>query len=134
MDIFNDLDEIFNEVKDEELTGFVELPDGEYLVKLLGAELTTSKSDKPMVVTALEVIHGEHTGLQHRVYHVLTGADLDKTKKAVNRFAMFAKSFGAQTSGGIKGTVQAVDALKDNTFKLNISTGDTGWKNNTISK
>ena len=133
MDLFKDLDEIFNEVKDGEISGFVELPDGEYLVKLLGAELTTSKSDKPMVVTALEVIHGEHSGISHRVYNVLTGADIDKTKRAVNRFAMFAKSFGAYTTGGIKGTVQSLDTLKDNTYKMVISTNDC-WKNTNISQ
>ena len=134
MNIFKELDEIFEEVKDEELSGYVELPDGEYLVKLAGAELTKSKSDKPMVVTAFEVDYGEHKGVIHKVFHVLTGNDIQKTRNAVNRFAMFAKSCGASTTGGIQGTVASLEGLKGERRKLVKKTSDNGWTNNDISE
>ena len=132
LDIFKDLDSIFEEVKDQEMGGYENLPDGEYLVEMSGCELTTSKAGKPMAVTAVTVVHVAHAGHVHKIFNVLTGDTLDKTKSAVNRFAVFAKSTGAVTTGGLQGTVESVDALTGQTKKLILSTSDKGWASATL--
>ena len=53
--MLDELNEIFMEVKDEELT-YENLPDGEYLGKVIGAEYKMSKTDKPMVMFSFELL------------------------------------------------------------------------------
>lgn len=121
-DLFNELDEIFNEVKDKE-TLFENLPDGEYLATLIEAYKGLSKSsEQPMVTFVFEINHGEFKGRQHRKFLPLAGKDERMLRGNLHRYASEIKKFGISTKGSIEDTFTEVEKLKNVDVKLTIET------------
>lgn len=91
--MIEELNEIFMEVKDNEIT-YENLPDGEYLAKVVGAEYKLSKSDKPMVQFTFEITEGEFTGKKHNKFMMLCGNDESQLKGNLTRYGNEIKKYG----------------------------------------
>jgi hypothetical protein len=120
-EILNDLEDMFNEVKDQEGV-FTRVPDGEYLANLADIVVGESKSGSPMVTMVFEITNGEHEGKQHRKFLMLTGKDEMQTKQNLNRFATEVKKLGVDTSKGFNNTIEQLPNFVDTECKIEITT------------
>lgn len=91
--MIEELNELFMEVKDNEIT-YENIPDGEYLAKVTDAEYKLSKSDKPMVQFSFEITDGEYEGKTHNKFMMLCGNDESQLKGNLTRYGTEIKKYG----------------------------------------
>ena len=120
-DIMQDLENIFNEVKDQEGV-YTRIPDGEYLANINDIVVGESKTGKPMVTIVFEITNGEYTGQQHRKFLMLTGKDEQQTRQNLNRFATEVKKLGVDTSKGFNNTIEQLPDYVNRECKIKIET------------
>lgn len=122
MDEFlQDLDKIFQEVKDQEEV-YQNLPDGEYLAEIEEVKHGDSKKGIPMVTIIFNITHGEYEGKQHRKFLMLAGKDKDQTTQNVHRYATEIKKLGLNTSKGLESTFAQFPTLSGKSVKLTLKT------------
>ena len=123
--LFDDLDEIFQEVKDKEAFEVMEfegLPDGDYTAKVESLERTESqRSGLPMVVISFVITEGEYEGVVHKDFLVLGGKDEKQMRQNVNRYATKIKKLGIDTKN-LKTTFAQFEKALDLEVRLEIKT------------
>lgn len=122
-DIFDELYDIFDEVKDIDLTSYQRLPDGEYIGTIVECKVGESKkTGLPMVTIGFEITEGENKGFIHRQFLMLSGYDEDDLRKKLNRYATTVKKLGIDTSKGLKETFEQFDKAIGQEVKIEIKT------------
>ena len=120
-DFLQDLDKLFNEVKDKEGV-YENLPDGEYMADFVDVKFGDSKKGIPMVTMRFRITHGEYEDKEHRKFMMLAGDDKTKTEQALQRFSREMKSIGIDTSKGLQGIIDAFPTLEGVPVKLTLKT------------
>ena len=128
--MLDELNEIFMEVKDEELT-YENLPDGEYLGKVIGAEYKMSKTDKPMVMFSFEITEGDYKGRKHNKCMLLAGKDESSLKGNLTRYGTELKKYGI-TATSIQNSFEQLDSCLNREVKITIKTSDSGYTNTSV--
>lgn len=107
MSVLNELDEIFETVKDDN-GEFKKLPVGTYSAGISSKTKFVEANSKgnPMVTVVLIIDGGPQDGEEHYEYFNLSNGT--HTKIALSVFAQFANSIGVDTSKGIESTVNGV--------------------------
>ena len=126
-DVMGELENIFNEVKDADNV-FENIPDGEYLGEIQGAEYRESKAGRPMVMISTKVIHGKYEGKYHNKFIMISGNDQEATRRNLNRMARELQALGVNTDGGFQATLDNLDKLVGVEVTMKIETTD-GWTN-----
>lgn len=97
-----ELNELFKEAKDlteEELGGYITLPDGHYNGVVEDLEITTSKNDNLMFVMTFKITDtGEYKDFEHKKFIMLAGNDERQRLRNLNTFATECKKLGIDTS------------------------------------
>ena len=109
-DFLNELNDIFEEVKDKEVE-FEQLPDGEYLTIIEDLVQKESKNGKPGVLFTLEIIHGEYEGRKIWKWLNLTGKDEKQLRRNLNTYAVQMRQIGISTDAGLEGTFDQFDNI-----------------------
>lgn len=102
-----ELNSLFNEVKDlkeEELNGYVQIPDGIYKAIIDDLEITESKAGNPMFVISYQITDGEFTGEIHKQFILLCANDETQLKRNINRYATTVSKLGVDISKSISDT------------------------------
>ena len=128
--MLDELNEIFMEVKDEELT-YENLPDGEYLGKVIGAEYKMSKTDKPMVMFSFEITEGDYKGRKHNKCMLLSGKDESSLKGNLTRYGNEIKKYGIIATS-IQNSFDQLDLCLNKEVKITIKTSDSGYTNTSV--
>lgn len=126
-DVMGELENIFNEVKDADSV-FENIPDGEYLAEIQGAEYRESKAGRPMVMISAKVIHGQYEGKTHNKFIMIAGKDQEATRRNLNRMAKELQALGVNTDGGFQATLDNLDTLEGVEVTMKIETTN-GWTN-----
>lgn len=126
-DVMGELENIFNEVKDADSV-FENIPDGEYLAEIQGAEYRESKTGRPMVMISAKVIHGQYEGKTHNKFIMIAGKDQEATRRNLNRMAKELQALGVNTDGGFQATLDNLDTLEGVEVTMKIETTN-GWTN-----
>ena len=126
-DVMHELENIFNEVKDADGV-FENIPDGEYLAEIQGAEYRESKAGRPMVMISTKVIHGQYEGKTHNKFIMIAGKDQEATRRNLNRMAKELQALGVNTDGGFQATLDNLDTLEGVEVTMKIETTN-GWTN-----
>lgn len=121
MDIFEELNDVFQEVESQ-AGEFEELPDGEYLAEIQSAEYKESKSGNPMVQIATQVTYGDYEGRYHSRFMLLNGKDDKMLRRNLNALARQAKDLGVDTSKGLQETIKGLEELEGKEVKVKIET------------
>ena len=90
--MIEELNNIFMEVKDAE-PEYENLPDGEYLAIVVGAEYKMSKSEKPMVQFQFKITEGEYKDKTHNKFCLLSGKDEAGLRANLNRYGTELKKY-----------------------------------------
>ena len=118
--MFEELEDLFAQV--ESTAGqFEELPEGDYLAVIEGAEYKESKKGRPMVQIMCKVSAGTYEGRLHSKFMMLDGHDTAQVKRNMTMFASQVKSLGIDTSGGFQKTLDLLGTLEDTEVTLNIT-------------
>lgn len=128
--MLDELNEIFMEVKDAEME-FENLPDGEYLAIVTGAEYKMSKTDKPMVQFSFKITEGDYKDKTHNKFCILSGNDEGQLRGNLNRYGTELKKYGLE----VKSIQDSFDKLKKTIgrdVKLTIKTNDKGFTNTSV--
>lgn len=120
-DLMNELNDIFEEVKDKDAE-YDRLEDGEYLGVLSDVIVGESKAGKPMLTMVFEVTHGPKEGRQHRKFFMLSGNDEKQLKQNLQRYATEIRKIGIDTSKGLNSTFDQLMLKIDDEFKFTIKT------------
>lgn len=128
--MIDELNEIFMEVKDEEI-GYQNLPDGEYLGKVISAEYKMSKTDKPMVMFTFEITEGDYKGKKHNKCMLLSGKDESTLKGNLTRYGNEIKKYGIIATS-IQDSFDQLKTCIDKEVKFTIKTTDSGYTNTNV--
>ena len=90
--MIEELNNIFMEVKDSE-SEYENLPDGEYLAIVVGAEYKTSKSEKQMVQFQFKITEGNYKDKIHNKFCLLSGKDEAGLRANLNRYGTELKKY-----------------------------------------
>ena len=128
--MIEELNNIFMEVKDSE-PEYENLPDGEYLAIVVGAEYKMSKSEKPMVQFQFKITEGDYKDKTHNKFCLLSGKDEAGLRANLNRYGTELKKYGLVVSS----IQDSFDQLKNTIgkeVKLTIKTSDSGFTNTSV--
>lgn len=128
--MIEELNNIFMEVKDAE-PEYENLPDGEYLAIVVGAEYKMSKSEKPMVQFQFKITEGDYKDKIHNKFCLLSGKDEAGLRANLNRYGTELKKYGLVVSS----IQDSFDQLKNTIgkeVKLTIKTSDSGFTNTSV--
>ena len=128
--MIEELNNIFMEVKDSE-PEYENLPDGEYLAIVVGAEYKMSKSEKPMVQFQFKITEGDYKDKIHNKFCLLSGKDEAGLRANLNRYGTELKKYGLVVSS----IQDSFDQLKNTIgkeVKLTIKTSDSGFTNTSV--
>ena len=128
--MIEELNNIFMEVKDAE-PEYENLPDGEYLAIVVGAEYKTSKSEKQMVQFQFKITEGDYKDKTHNKFCLLSGKDEAGLRANLNRYGTELKKYGLVVSS----IQDSFDQLKNTIgkeVKLTIKTSDSGFTNTSV--
>lgn len=128
--MLDELNEIFMEVKDDELS-YENLPDGEYLAVVTGAEYKMSKNDKPMVQFSFKVTDGEFEGRTHNKFMMLCGKDESSLKGNLTRYGNEIKKYGIVATS-IEDSFEQLKKINGTEVKIKLSTTDSGFTNTSV--
>ena len=128
--MIEELNNIFMEVKDSE-PEYENVPDGEYLAIVVGAEYKMSKSEKPMVQFQFKITEGDYKDKIHNKFCLLWGKDEAGLRANLNRYGTELKKYGLVVSS----IQDSFDQLKNTIgkeVKLTIKTSDSGFTNTSV--
>ena len=128
--MIEELNNIFMEVKDAE-PEYENLPDGEYLAIVVGAEYKMSKAEKPMVQFQFKITEGEYKDKTHNKFCLLSGKDEAGLRANLNRYGTEIKKYGLV----VNSIQDSFDQLKNTIgreVKLTIKTNDSGFTNTSV--
>lgn len=128
--MIEELNNIFMEVKDAE-PEYENLPDGEYLAIVVGAEYKMSKAEKPMVQFSFKITEGDYKDKIHNKFCLLSGKDEAGLRANLNRYGTELKKYGLE----VNSIQDSFDQLKNTIgkeVKLTIKTSDSGFTNTSV--
>lgn len=128
--MIEELNNIFMEVKDAE-PEYENLPDGEYLAIVVGAEYKMSKAEKPMVQFSFKITEGDYKDKTHNKFCLLSGKDEAGLRANLNRYGTELKKYGLE----VNSIQDSFDQLKNTIgkeVKLTIKTSDSGFTNTSV--
>lgn len=128
--MIEELNNIFMEVKDAE-PEYENVPDGEYLAIVVGAEYKMSKSEKPMVQFQFKITEGDYKDKIHNKFCLLSGKDEAGLRANLNRYGTELKKYGLE----VNSIQDSFDQLKNTIgreVKLTIKTSDSGFTNTSV--
>ena len=128
--MLDELNDIFMEVKDDELS-FENVPDGEYLAVVTGAEYKMSKSEKPMVQFTFKITEGEFKDRIHNKFMMLCGNDEAHLKGNLTRYGNELKKYDIVATS-IQDSFDKLATIKNKEVKLTIKTNDAGFTNTSV--
>lgn len=128
--MLDELNDIFMEVKDEEIS-FENVPDGEYLAVVTGAEYKMSKSEKPMVQFTFKITEGEYKDKLHNKFMMLCGNDESHLKGNLTRYGNELKKYGIVATS-IQNSFDQLNTCKGKEVKIAIKTNDSGFTNTSV--
>lgn len=128
--MLDELNDIFMEVKDDELS-FENVPDGEYLAIVTGAEYKMSKSEKPMVQFSFKITEGEFKDRVHNKFMMLCGNDETHLKGNLTRYGNELKKYDIVATS-IQDSFDKLATIKNKEVKLTIKTNDAGFTNTSV--
>ena len=128
--MLDELNDIFMEVKDDELS-FENVPDGEYLAVVTGAEYKMSKSEKPMVQFSFKITEGEFKDRIHNKFMMLCGNDEAHLKGNLTRYGNELKKYDIVATS-IQDSFDKLATIKNKEVKLTIKTNDAGFTNTSV--
>lgn len=128
--MIEELNNIFMEVKDAE-PEYENLPDGEYLAIVVGAEYKMSKSEKPMVQFQFKITEGDYKDKIHNKFCLLSGKDEAGLRANLNRYGTELKKYGLVVSS-IQDSFNQLKNTIGKEVKLTIKTSDSGFTNTSV--
>ena len=128
--MIEELNNIFMEVKDSE-PEYENLPDGEYLAIVVGAEYKMSKSEKPMVQFQFKITEGDYKDKIHNKFCLLSGKDEAGLRANLNRYGTELKKYGLVVSS-IQDSFEQLKNTIGREVKLTIKTSDSGFTNTSV--
>lgn len=128
--MIEELNNIFMEVKDAE-PEYENLPDGEYLAIVVGAEYKMSKSEKPMVQFQFKITEGDYKDKIHNKFCLLSGKDEAGLRANLNRYGTELKKYGLVVSS-IQDSFEQLKNTIGKEVKLTIKTSDSGFTNTSV--
>jgi len=128
--MIEELNNIFMEVKDAE-PEYENLPDGEYLAIVVGAEYKMSKAEKPMVQFSFKITEGEYKDRTHNKFCLLSGKDEAGLRANLNRYGTELKKYGLVVSS-IQDSFEQLKNTIGKEVKLTIKTSDSGFTNTSV--
>lgn len=128
--MLDELNDIFMGVKDDELS-FENVPDGEYLAIVTGAEYKMSKSEKPMVQFSFKITEGEFKDRVHNKFMMLCGNDETHLKGNLTRYGNELKKYDIVATS-IQDSFDKLATIKNKEVKLTIKTNDAGFTNTSV--
>ena len=128
--MIEELNNIFMEVKDAE-PEYENLPDGEYLGIVVGAEYKMSKSEKPMVQFQFKITEGDYKDKTHNKFCLLSGKDEAGLRANLNRYGTELKKYGLVVSS-IQDSFEQLKNTIGTEVKLTIKTSDSGFTNTSV--
>ena len=128
--MIEELNNIFMEVKDAE-PEYENLPDGEYLAIVVGAEYKMSKSEKPMVQFQFKITEGDYKDKIHNKFCLLSGKDEAGLRANLNRYGTELKKYGLVVSS-IQNSFEQLKNTIGKEVKLTIKTSDSGFTNTSV--
>lgn len=128
--MIEELNNIFMEVKDAE-PEYENLPDGEYLAIVVGAEYKMSKSEKPMVQFQFKITEGDYKDKIHNKFCLLSGKDEAGLRANLNRYGTELKKYGLVVSS-IQDSFEQLKNTIGREVKLTIKTSDSGFTNTSV--
>ena len=128
--MIEELNNIFMEVKDSE-PEYENLPDGEYLAIVVGAEYKMSKSEKPMVQFQFKITEGDYKDKIHNKFCLLSGKDEAGLRANLNRYGTELKKYGLIVSS-IQDSFEQLKNTIGKEVKLTIKTSDSGFTNTSV--
>ncbi len=128
--MIEELNNIFMEVKDSE-PEYENLPDGEYLAIVVGAEYKTSKSEKQMVQFQFKITEGDYKDKIHNKFCLLWGKDEAGLRANLNRYGTELKKYGLVVSS-IQDSFEQIKKTIGKEVKLTIKTSDSGFTNTSV--
>ena len=128
--MIEELNNIFMEVKDAE-PEYENLPDGEYLAIVVGAEYKMSKSEKPMVQFQFKITEGDYKDKIHNKFGLLSGKDEAGLRANLNRYGTELKKYGLVVSS-IQDSFEQLKNTIGKEVKLTIKTSDSGFTNTSV--
>lgn len=128
--MIEELNNIFMEVKDAE-PEYENLPDGEYLAIVVGAEYKMSKSEKPMVQFQFKITEGDYKDKIHNKFCLLSGKDEAGLRTNLNRYGTELKKYGLVVSS-IQDSFEQLKNTIGREVKLTIKTSDSGFTNTSV--
>lgn len=128
--MIEELNNIFMEVKDAE-PEYENLPDGEYLAIVVGAEYKTSKSEKQMVQFQFKITEGDYKDKIHNKFCLLWGKDEAGLRANLNRYGTELKKYGLVVSS-IQDSFEQIKNTIGKEVKLTIKTSDSGFTNTSV--
>ncbi len=128
--MIEELNNIFMEVKDAE-PEYENLPDGEYLGIVVGAEHKMSKSEKHMVQFQFKITEGDYKDKIHNKFCLLWGKDEAGLRANLNRYGTELKKYGLVVSS-IQDSFEQLKNTIGKEVKLTIKTSDSGFTNTSV--
>ena len=128
--MIEELNNIFMEVKDAE-PEYENVPDGEYLAIVVGAEYKMSKSEKPMVQFQFKITEGDYKDKIHNKFCLLWGKDEAGLRANLNRYGTELKKYGLVVSS-IQDSFEQLKNTIGKEVKLTIKTSDSGFTNTSV--
>ena len=128
--MIEELNNIFMEVKDAE-PEYENVPDGEYLAIVVGAEYKMSKSEKPMVQFQFKITEGDYKDKIHNKFCLLSGKDEAGLRANLNRYGTELKKYGLVVSS-IQDSFEQLKNTIGREVKLTIKTSDSGFTNTSV--
>lgn len=128
--MIEELNNIFMEVKDAE-PEYENVPDGEYLAIVVGAEYKMSKSEKPMVQFSFKITEGDYKDKIHNKFCLLSGKDEAGLRANLNRYGTELKKYGLVVSS-IQDSFEQLKNTIGKEVKLTIKTSDSGFTNTSV--
>ena len=128
--MIEELNNIFMEVKDAE-PEYENVPDGEYLAIVVGAEYKMSKSEKPMVQFQFKITEGDYKNKIHNKFCLLSGKDEAGLRANLNRYGTELKKYGLVVSS-IQDSFEQLKNTIGREVKLTIKTSDSGFTNTSV--
>ena len=128
--MIEELNNIFMEVKDAE-PEYENLPDGEYLAIVVGAEYKMSKAEKPMVQFSFKITEGDYKDKTHNKFCLLSGKDEAGLRANLNRYGTELKKYGLEVNS-IQDSFEQLKNTIGREVKLTIKTSDSGFTNTSV--
>ena len=128
--MIEELNNIFMEVKDAE-PEYENLPDGEYLAIVVGAEYKMSKAEKPMVQFSFKITEGDYKDKIHNKFCLLSGKDEAGLRANLNRYGTELKKYGLVVSS-IQDSFEKLKNTIGKEVKLTIKTSESGFTNTSV--